>query len=107
MKSIRIHPAVEKELQKASTEVREEVATMLGLLAEGLSLGLPASRPMPSVSHGAHELRIRDRTGQWRVFYFTKMKSALLVFHAFKKNTRTTPGKEVATAKKRLQEMLP
>lgn len=59
---------------------------------------------MPVVEHGVHELRIKDHTGQFRVFYFTKEANAILVFHLFKKKTQETP-QEIETGKKRLKEM--
>ena len=77
----------------------------MALLAEGENLGMPVSRPMPVVEHGVHELRIKDHTGQFRVFYFTKDASAILVFHLFKKKTQETPSQEIETGKKRLKEM--
>ena len=58
-----------------------DLADLLALLQIGESIGLPTSRPMSVISHGVHELRIKDRSGQYRVFYFTKHKEALLVFH--------------------------
>jgi phage-related protein len=33
---------------------------------------MPPSRPMPSVGPGVEELRIRDRSGIYRAFYYTK-----------------------------------
>jgi len=67
---------------------------------------MPISRPMPTVRNGVHELRIKDRSGQYRVFYYTKVKDAILVFHLFKKKTQATPKKELEKAAKRLMEML-
>src|SRR5260370_4838449 len=37
--------------------------------SESEALTMPLSRPMPSLSPGAAELRIRDRTGIYRAFY--------------------------------------
>lgn len=67
---------------------------------------MPASRPMSVVASGVHELRIKERSGQYRVFYFTKHEDAILVFHAFRKKTRTTPAHEIRTAQERLKELL-
>jgi len=106
MKPIQLHKAVAKELKDLGTAAAEELVDLLAQLAAGESLGLPASRPMPVVENGVHELRIRDRSGNYRVFYFTKFEGAILVFHLFKKKTEQTPKTEIATAKKRLKEML-
>ena len=75
------------------------------LLRAGETLKMPVSRTMPSVEHGVHELRLRDRIGQLRVFYYTKLRDAILVFHLFRKKTRQTPQKEIETGRKRLREM--
>lgn len=72
----------------------------------GESLGLPVSRPMPVIANGAHELRIKDRSGQYRIFYFTKHKDAVPVFHFLKKKTETTPHHEIGIAQNRLKDML-
>ena len=60
---------------------------------------------MPGIAIGVYELRIKDISGQYRVFYYTKMKNDILVFHFFKKKTQTTPKKEIETAKQRLKSM--
>jgi phage-related protein len=106
MKSIRLHKSVLKEVKELGLIASDELANLLSLLANGESLGMPVSRPMPSVSMGVHELRIRDSHGYYRVFYFTKHKDAILVFHLFKKKTQQTPKTEIETAQKRLKEML-
>lgn len=85
---------------------RNEIVELLGFLGQGRSLGLPMSRPMQDVQHGVHELRIKDARGQYRIFYYTKMKDEILVFHFFKKKTRETPKQEIDTAQRRLKEMM-
>lgn len=82
------------------------MAVLLEALGRGISLGLPMSRPMPAVAHGAHELRVSDQAGEVRVFYYTKHRDALLVFHMFRKKVQRTPEREIDTARKRLRDML-
>ena len=67
---------------------------------------MPLSRPMPSVAPGVEELRIKDRSGAYRVFYFIKLETAVLIFHAFQKKTAKTPPHEIELARKRIKEML-
>jgi len=67
---------------------------------------MPLSRPMPSVARGVEELRIKDQSGAYRVFYYTRLADSVLIFHAFRKKTRKTPPHEVALALKRLKEIL-
>lgn len=106
MKLIRIHKAVAKDIQSLSLDLRFRIAELLDLLASGESIGMPLSRPMPDLVTGAHELRIKDRSGQYRVFYYTKVKNQILVFHFFKKKTQTTPKKELKLAEKRFRSLL-
>lgn len=72
----------------------------------GITLGMPNSKPMPSVHPGAHELRLKDTAGIYRVFYYLKSEQGILVFHAFTKKTQKTPQGEIELGKKRLKEML-
>lgn len=106
MRLVRFHRSVEKALQDWPLAVKAELADLLTLLAAGRSIGMPTSRPMPDVANGVHELRIKDRSGQFRVFYFTKTADAILVFHAFKKKTQVTPKHELTVAKERLGDLL-
>jgi phage-related protein len=106
VKAVRVHRKVEKELESMDVFTRSKVLETLGLLAKGESLGLPLSRPMPVIANGAHELRIKNASGQFRIFYFLKFREAILVFHFFKKKTQETPKVELETAKRRLGEML-
>ena len=106
MKTVRIHKVAAKEIAKFNMTIRTRLAELLDLVAHGQSLSMPLSRPMPSIANGAHELRIKDRTGQYRVFYFVKVKEEILVFHCFQKKTQATPMKEIELAKKRLKEIL-
>lgn len=105
MKLIRLHRAVEKMIRDWPVTAKAELADLLALLASGKSLGMPASRQMPDVGPGAHELRIKERSGEYRVFYFTKSADAILVFHAFKKKTQATPKHELELARERLKDM--
>jgi phage-related protein len=73
----------------------------------GESLSVPLSRPMPGVASGASELRLRDASGAFRVFYIAKLGASILVFHAFTKKTQNTPAKELTLAQRRLKEMTP
>jgi phage-related protein len=106
MKKIRLHQSVEKTLEDWPLAVKVELGDILGLLLAGRRLGMPVSRPMPSVAAGVSEIRIKDRSGQFRVFYYTKQSDAILVFHAFKKKTQATSKHEIWVAKKRLEDLL-
>ena len=72
----------------------------------GEQLGMPHSRPMPSVAAGVSELRVQGEDGAYRAFYLTPSPEGILVFHAFVKKTRQTPAPEIGLARKRLKELL-
>ena len=71
-----------------------------------MQIGMPISRPMPVVSAGVSELRVKGESGTFRVFYYLASPKGLLVFHAFLKKTQRTPPLEIELARKRLKELL-
>ena len=86
--------------------VRRELGKIIFDLQKGEKLSMPLSRPMPSVAAGVEELRVKDRSGAYRVFYYTRLADSVLIFHAFVKKTQRTPQHEIALARNRLREML-
>jgi phage-related protein len=86
--------------------VRREFGKAIFDLQKGKKLSMPLSRPMSSVESGVDELRVRDRSGVYRVFCYRKLADSILIFHAFAKKTQKTPPQQIALAQKRLQEML-
>ncbi len=61
---------------------------------------------MPVVGEGVKELRIRDRTGIYRVIYLAKLMDAVHVLHCFQKKTQQTSEKDTRVAHKRYQELM-
>ncbi len=104
MKRLEIHKTVQKELKQLSLTLRREINQLFTSLMLGESLGMPISRPMPSIANGVHELRIKDSTGQYRSFYFSKIQNIIVILHMFKKKTKATPKKEIELVKRRLYE---
>jgi phage-related protein len=106
VKTISFHIAVLKDIENLDFSIRKQILELLAQLSDGVKLGMPASRPMPSVYLGVHELRVKDRIGQYRIFYYLKCNERILVFHIFKKKTQATPLLEIKTAQRRLKDML-
>jgi phage-related protein len=100
------HPKARGEIKAFPEEVRKELGKAILDLQKGHTLGMPLSRPMPSVALDVEELRIRDRVGIYRTFYFKKSARGVLIFHAFVKKTQKTPMQDVELGRKRLKEML-
>jgi phage-related protein len=80
---------------------RREAGVLLGMLQSGISIGMPQSRPMPSIGPGCHELRVRDAEHSWRIIYRVD-KSAVLILEVFPKATGKTPKSIIETCKGRL-----
>ncbi len=106
MKSALFHPKAREVIKTFPKGVRKELGKAIFDLQKGHPLGMPLSRSMPSVAVDVEELRIRDRTGLYRTFYFTKSLRGILIFHAFVKKTRKTSLREIELGRKRLKEML-
>jgi phage-related protein len=100
-------PACRRELEGFSVEVRGDLAGALARLDAGLVLTMALSRPMPSIGRDVHELRLRDRSGHYRVIYAIIRRGAVHVLHTFKKTTQTTPQRHIDLARKRLKETTP
>ncbi len=106
VKTLRMHRQVERDIESLDLATRQRLTELFMLLMAGENLGMPISRPMPDIAHGAHEIRIKDHRGQYRVFYYVKAKDAILVFHFFKKKTQETPRHKMKIGQKRLEAML-
>ena len=86
-----------------SLEARIEAGTLLRLLQGGASIGLPHSRPMPSIGRRCHELRIPDEDVTWRIIYRTD-SDAIVIAEVFAKKTGRTPKKIIDTCKRRIKK---
>jgi phage-related protein len=86
-----------------SLEARREVGQLLRLVQDGFPVGMPHSRPMPSIGPRCHELRVRDGEHNWRVLYRID-DEAILVPVVFAKKTRVTPKRIIDLCKRRLKD---
>ena len=94
----------QRKIQEFPEEIRGDLADALARLDAGQTLSMPLSRAMPDIGPGVHELRLKDRSGAYRVIYFLAHAGNIYLLHAFKKKTRTTSHKDLNLAKKRLRE---
>lgn len=86
-----------------SQAARIEAGVLLRRLQQGENLGLPHSRPMPSIGAHYHELRIRDADKNWRIIYRID-DDAILILEVLNKTTRATPTSVIDTCQKRLSK---
>jgi|SRR5271156_27233 len=100
------HPAALEAIRAFPGEVRQKLGKAIFDLQQGEMLSMPLSRPMPAIAAGVSELRIRDRDGIYRVFYFTKSSQGILVLHAFAKKSQATLKQDLELGRNRLREML-
>ncbi len=75
----------QRELKDVPRDVAEDVFSLFEDLTAGKSLGMPISRPLPSIARGLHELRLSGEGGEFRVFYVIKVGDAIYVLHAAQK----------------------
>lgn len=85
-----------------SEAARREAGSRLRRLQQGQSLGMPHSRPMPSVGARCHELRIVDTDKSWRIIYRID-PDAIVVADVFRKTTEVTPVHIIEACKHRLR----
>jgi phage-related protein len=88
-----------------SDQARIEAGFLLRRLQRGELIGLPASRPMPGIGTGCHELRVRDGDANWRLMYHVA-NDAIVVLDVFAKKTQATPKSVLDGCRKRLAAYL-
>jgi len=81
---------------------RVEAGVLLRQLQEGETLGMPHSRPMPSIGPRCHELRVRDENKNWRIIYRLDA-DAIVISEVFPKTTQQTPKSVIEACKRRLR----
>ena len=96
---------VEEFLGGMSQSVRADFFDAVNLLLAGEVLTMPLSRNLASVKLGLYELRLKDRTGIYRFFYFIKRANGIYFVHALKKKTQALPNKDIALIRVRLREL--
>lgn len=84
-------------------DAKREAGYQLGRVQVGLQ---PDDfKPMPTVGKGVEEIRIREDSGAFRVFYIARMKDRVYVLHAFQKKSQATPKRELDIARRRYQTL--
>ncbi|MFW2373786.1 MAG: type II toxin-antitoxin system RelE/ParE family toxin [Gammaproteobacteria bacterium] len=86
-----------------SMDARREAGFFLRRLQQGEKIGLPHSRPMPSISRRCHELRITDSNVIWRIIYRID-SDAIVILEIFAKKTAKTPKSIIEVCKQRLRD---
>lgn len=86
-----------------SQEARIEAGMLLRQLQHGNSLGLPHSRPMPTIGRRCHELRILDEDVAWRIIYRVD-SDAIVIGEVFAKKSGKTSHKVIDICRQRFRK---
>lgn len=62
-------------------------------------------KPFTSVGRGVWEIRIKDQSGAFRVFYVVRRRDGIHVLHAFQKKTQKTRKSDIELGKSRYQDL--
>ena len=95
-----------KEIRRWPMEVKKDLGAILSKIQKGEPVGYPDTEPMRTVAAGVFEIRLKDVSGIFRVFYLIKTEHGIVVFHSFKKKSQKTPLHEIETARLRLNAYL-
>ncbi len=63
-------------------------------------------KPFPTIGSSVREIRIRERSGAFRVIFQATLPDAVLVLNAFQKKAQKTPQHEIDRARARLREYM-
>ena len=86
-----------------SRKGRLRAGFLLRRLQQGESIGMPDSRPMPSIGRRCHELRIADEGGTWRIIYRID-RDAIVILDVFQKKAARTPKRVIDACKSRIAD---
>lgn len=86
-----------------SKDARVEVGSLLTRVQDGEVLGMPHSRPMPSIGPRCHELRITDENRIWRIIYRVDPEW-IVVADVFSKTTMKTTAQDIERSRSRLKQ---
>jgi phage-related protein len=87
-----------------SEAARQKAGFLLRMLQRGELLSMPDSRPMPSIGHKCHELRVVDSEARvtWRIIYRLDL-DLIVIAHVFAKKTQKTPDEIIWKCKARFK----
>jgi phage-related protein len=86
-----------------SQKARLEAGYLLRRLQQSETLGMPHSRPLPSIGPRCLNCESTDERSAWRIVYRID-SDAIIILDVFSKKRRTTPKVIVDLCKRRLRE---
>lgn len=92
------------DLRDFPEDARREAGYQLNRVQNGLDA--KDWKPMPSVGPAVREIRIRENSGAYRVFYVTHLGEHIFVLHAFTKKTQRTTLSDINIGKARYKAVV-
>ena len=93
-------------LSKLPRKDQAKILREVDLLEQfGISLGMPHVKKMAGTDD-LWELRVKQGSDNYRIFYFTMKQRRFVLLHAFQKKSQKTPNKEIKIAENRKSEFL-
>jgi phage-related protein len=103
MKPLRFLGRSRQDLQEFPAIARREAGFQLDHVQWGLN---PDDwKPLKTIGPGVREIRIKDKTGAFRVIYVATFADAVYVLHAFQKKTQATSLQDIRLATSRFREL--
>ena len=62
-------------------------------------------KPMNTIGAGVREIRIREKSGAFRIIYVARHANAIYVLHAFSKKTQQTRTSDIELARERFRSL--
>lgn len=91
------------QLRGFPDEAKQTAGYELGRVQQGK---MPVHyRPMPDVGRGVIEIKIREASGAYRVFYVASQGDAVYVLHCFQKKSQQTEKRDIELGKQRYREL--
>ena len=96
--------SVEKFIKEQGKPVRASILKHIELLNKhGIDLGMPYVKFIESK---IYEIRIKDSSNNYRLFYFSYTNKTFVVVHAITKKTQKTPRSDIELSIKRMNNFI-
>jgi phage-related protein len=91
-------------LRRFPSSARQRVGYQIDRVQRGLD---PADwKPVLAVGAGVREIRVRDDSGAYRVFFVATLADAIHVLHCFQKKSARTSRSDLDIAARRYKELM-
>lgn len=94
-------------IQGLTPKEQAKILREIDLLKEfGLALGLPHIKKMQGDYNSLWELRVKQSTNDFRIFYFAVSGGKFVLLHAIRKTSEKTPKRQLETSLNRMKNYL-